>query len=121
MCQGLWIPSAISNPVWDLSEPIRIYLFASEGSRPHEFGSNVAPAGLAFLSGGSYSELSGGLLVCEFVPHELQFLGLGASDQRSVADDRVVNSDCRLNVEVEQGAIYYSNGQGIYRISAGTP
>ncbi len=99
-----------------------IHLFAQPGQKPEEFGSNVAPAGVAFLTGDHYPQLGAGLLVCEFNPHALVLLQLGGPNQDQVTQETVVNNDCMFNVEIgNDGLIYYSNRQGIFRIPPQTP
>ncbi len=96
-----------------------IYLFAQEGKDPGEFGTNVAPAGVAFLRGTKYPRFGEGLLVCQFVTKELHILTLGGADQNDVTEDTTLNGDCSFNVEIgPDGLIYYSNREGIFRIAA---
>lgn len=99
-----------------------IYLFAQPGKKPEEFGSNVAPAGVAFLTGEHYPQLGAGLLVCEFNTHALHLLQLGGANRDQVTNETIVNSDCTFNVEIgDDGLIYYSNRQGIFRVPAEAP
>jgi glucose/arabinose dehydrogenase len=92
-----------------------IYMFAKHDKRPEQFGSNVAPAGVAFLTGDRYSTLGDGLLVCQYVTQRLQWLELTPPNFDHVT--RAVGiADCSLNVEVRDGTIYYSNTQGIFEL-----
>ncbi len=95
-----------------------IYLFALPGKRPEQLSSNVAPAGVAFVSGDAYPEINeGGLLVCEFNTMFLRYLELEGEDNDEVARDVVLADDCRFNVGVDSGGIiYYSTGGGINRL-----
>jgi glucose/arabinose dehydrogenase len=92
-----------------------IYLFSKAGLQPEEFGSNVAPAGIAFLPAGAYPQLGEGILACEFVTGLLRFIELTGPER--AGQSLVLNQDCRLNVELgPDGLIYYSNGEGVYRL-----
>lgn len=95
-----------------------IYLFARPGKKPEQFSSNVAPAGVAFVSGDAYPEVKeGGLLVCEFNTMFLRYLELEGEDNDEVARDVVLADDCRFNVGVDgEGIIYYSTAGGINRL-----
>ncbi|MCH8010081.1 MAG: PQQ-dependent sugar dehydrogenase [Chloroflexi bacterium] len=90
-----------------------IHLFTRVGMRAEEFGSNMAPAGVAYLEGNVYPTLADGLLVCLFNPDILQLVELAPPNFDSV--QRTVDiADCELNVEVWEGKIYYSRSNGIY-------
>ena len=94
-----------------------IYLFALPGTSPEEFQSNVAPAGVTFLSEGVYPGLGTGLLVCEFLTRILRYLEFEGPNLDEVARDLVLIEDCRYNVATDdEGIIYYSFDRGIYRL-----
>jgi glucose/arabinose dehydrogenase len=91
-----------------------IHLFAQPDMTAEEFGSNVAPAGVAFTGDG--------LLVCEFNTGFLRLLQLQEPGYTTVGGEVLVNQDCRFNVEVApDGAIYYSNREGIFRLAESSP
>ncbi len=94
-----------------------IYAFSLPGFRPEQAGSNVAPTGVAFVSGETYPELGDGLLVCEFLTRTLRHLALAGAAQDEVRRDVVVSNDCQFSVRTDaEGLIYYSNAGGIYRL-----
>jgi glucose/arabinose dehydrogenase len=94
-----------------------IFLFAKPDQTPEHFGSNVAPAGVAFLQGDRYPQLGVGLLACEYVTKSLRYLEFSGPEQKVLARNLVIGNDCQFNVEVDrQGTIYYSNGEGIWRL-----
>jgi glucose/arabinose dehydrogenase len=96
-----------------------IHLFAKPGTKPEEPGSNVAPAGIAYLPAGLYPDLAAGLLVCEFNTGQLRHLELGGANGDQVTRTSVLRDDCAFNPEVgPDGMIFYSNGDGIFRIPA---
>lgn len=90
-----------------------IHLFTRRGMRAEEFGSNMVPAGVAFLQGDLYPTLGDGLLVCLFNPDILQLLEFAPPDFDIVERTSDI-ADCEINVEVWEGRIYYSRSDGIY-------
>ena len=90
-----------------------IHLFTRRGMRAEEFGSNMVPAGVAFLQGDHYPTLGDGLLVCLFNPDILQLLEFAPPDFDIVERTSDI-ADCEINVEVWEGRIYYSRSDGIY-------
>jgi len=92
-----------------------IYTFAVEDLTAEQFGSNLAPAGVAFLDGSMYPSLGEGLLVCFFNSGRLHHLTLGGPDFDTVEEDRDI-APCRPNVKVHDGLIYYASDDGIYEL-----
>ncbi len=90
-----------------------IHLFTRVGMPAEVFGSNMAPAGVAYLEGDVYPTLADGLLVCLFNPDILQLLELAPPNFDSVQRTTDI-ADCETNVEVWKGTIYYSRPDGIY-------
>ena len=85
--------------------------------RPEEFGSNVAPTGLTFVSGDVYPSLGDALLYCEWNTGLMRRLALGGSDGDRVVDDQVVVEDCQLGVTTgPDGTVYYSNAFKIRKL-----
>ena len=94
-----------------------IHLFVQPGTSANEFGSNVAPTGVAFLEQGVYAGLSEGLLVCEFLTGSLRLLELGGPELDQVVSDRVIFDYCRYNVGLDaDGVIYVSFDDAIFRL-----
>ena len=92
-----------------------IHLFTRVGMPAEAFGSNMAPAGIAYLEADLYPTLGQGLLVCLFNPDILQFLELAPPGFDTV--QRTIDiADCEINVEVWEGTIYYSRSNGIYKL-----
>ena len=94
-----------------------IHLFAQPGTIVHEFGSNVAPTGVAFLEEGVYAGLGEGLLVCEFLTGSLRLLEFAGPELDQVVSDRVIFDYCRYNVGLDaDGVIYVSFEDAIFRL-----
>lgn len=111
------LSSAESTTCLGLGGQDPVYLFARDGLPPTEFGSNVAPAGVAFLREGTYPGLGTGLLVCEFLTRNLRLLEFEGVDQDIVSRDEVIFEGCRFNVEIApDGLIYYSFDDAILRL-----
>ena len=95
-----------------------IHLFSMSGKEPTEFPSNVAPAGLSFVSGSSYVELGTGLLVCEFLTQDLRYFRFAGPAQAEVADTYTLLNGCRFSVAVDSaGTFYYSSKDAIWRVT----
>jgi glucose/arabinose dehydrogenase len=90
-----------------------IHTLARAGMPAEVFGANIAPAGVAYLTGDLYPTLAEGLLVCSFNLSTLQLLELAPPDFDSVLRTSDI-ADCQVNVEVWEGTIYYSNASGIF-------
>ncbi len=111
------LPPANANTCLGLGGQDPIYLFTREGVPPSEFGSNVAPAGVAFLRDGTYPGLGTGLLVCEFLTGSLRYLEFEGVGQDIVSRDEVIFEPCRFNVEIgPDGLVYYSFDDAILRL-----
>ncbi|MCH7793431.1 MAG: PQQ-dependent sugar dehydrogenase, partial [Planctomycetes bacterium] len=107
------LPSANASTCLGLGGVDPINLFTRPGVPPEEFGSNIAPAGVAYLSGDLYPTLAEGLLVCSFNLNTLQLLELAPPEFDSVQRTSDI-ADCQINVEVWEGTIYYSKSNGIF-------
>ena len=107
------LPSANASTCLGLGGVDPIHLFTRPGVPPEEFGSNIAPAGVAYLSGDLYPTLAEGLLVCSFNLNTLQLLELAPPEFDSVQRTSDI-ADCQINVEVWEGTIYYSKSNGIF-------
>ena len=113
-------PQSLESRVEDCSngQPVPpIHVYARPGFQGEDFGSNVAPTAIQFVTGDLYPSLAGSLLVCEFNTGFMRALVLGGDNQDQVVDDDVVVKDCTLDIAVgPDGVIYYSNGTEIRRL-----
>ena len=97
-----------------------IYLPARPGARAEEWGSNVAPTGIHFVSGEVYPSLGDALLYCEHNTGFMRRLILTGPSLDRVVDDRVVVEDCYLDITTDsEGTVYYSNQREIRRLVPG--
>jgi glucose/arabinose dehydrogenase len=98
-----------------------IYNFASEGAQPGDFLSFVESQGISFLTGSSYSQLGDSLLICESDdaagPGGLRQITLAGVE--AVASSASVVNDCKGEVAVHNGVVYYANGTEIRKLIEG--
>jgi len=95
-----------------------VYLFAMPGQMGADNNSNVGPAGLDFVTGDRYGDLTGALLACEWNTGFMRQLVL-SDDGASVESDDIVVEDCHLDVAVSpDGTVYYTNDSEIRRLVA---
>ena len=111
------LPTSLATTCLGLGGVDPIHLFAQPGTSAHEFGSNVAPTGVAFLEAGVYAGLGEGLLVCEFLTGSLRLLEFAGPDFDQVVSDRVIFDFCRFNVGLDaDGVIYVAFEDATFRL-----
>ena len=94
-----------------------IYLPHKPGMEPEEWGSNVSPVGIHFVSGDAYPSLGDALLYCEFNTRFMRRLALTGPLLDQVVDDSIVVEDCNIDVTTSpDGTVYYSTPQEIRRL-----
>lgn len=99
-----------------------IYNFAREGQEPGNFLSFVESQGISFLTGSVYKQLGDSLLVCQSEKSNVQgFVSNGAIRQFTMSGNTVVSSaivvnDCRGEVAVHNGEVYYSTRTEIRKL-----
>ncbi len=103
-----------------------IYNVARDELLPTDFLSYTEIQGLSFLSGSSYSQLADSLLVCHSEksvlrdtpsPGALRQVTLAAPD--AVASSTLIVNDCKGDVAVHNGVVYYANGTEIRKLIEG--
>ena len=100
-----------------------IYSFARDGAQPGDFLSFVESQGLNFLTGSSYSQLPDSLLVCQSeksVVREITSPGalrqMTMAGAEAVASSAIVVNDCRGEVAVNDGVVYYTTKTEIRKL-----
>ncbi|MEK7247133.1 MAG: PQQ-dependent sugar dehydrogenase, partial [Chloroflexota bacterium] len=119
-------PSAWVFPFADCSVGVGtqpIYSFARDGAQPGDFLSFVESQGLNFLTGSSYSQLPDSLLVCQSeksVVREITSPGalrqMTMASAEAVASSAIVVNDCRGEVAVNDGVVYYTTKTEIRKL-----
>jgi len=109
-----------------------IYNYAREGMQPGDFLSFVETQGLSFLGGTTYSQLTDGLLVCESQKSTVKdasgkdVVSPGAlvrfvmTSPTAVASSDVIVNDCRGDVYVHNGVVYYSDATQLLKLTQST-
>lgn len=100
-----------------------IYNLSRDGTQPGDFLSFVESQGLNFLTGSSYSQLGDSLLVCQSEksvvrdvasPGALRQITMASAE--TVASSAIVVNDCRGEVAVNDGVVYYTTKTEIRKL-----
>jgi len=100
--------------------------FARDGRQPGDFLSFVESQGINFLTDSAYSQLADSLLVCQSEKSVVQdFVRNGAIRQftmsgNTVASSSIVVNDCRGEVAVNGGEVFYATRTEIRKLIEGS-
>jgi glucose/arabinose dehydrogenase len=108
--------------VGDGTQPV--HLFAREGLSPENFIAFTEVSGIDFLENSTYQFLTDSMIACESyksvhegveLPGVLRRVTL--TDASTVATSEVITRDCKGDVTVHEGVVYYSNAGQILRLA----
>jgi YVTN family beta-propeller protein len=81
------------------------------------FNPVLAPTGLAFYTGSQIPQWTNDILYCNYHQGQLRRIHLAPVSFDRIVSEEIVTQGCTVDVESgPDGAVYYSNSSGIYRI-----